>query len=127
MQFFPKTQLLLLSVSLLFAGCASDDPPRTTSAVMPPPSIDDPVVSTTIVETTTETVKPVAPGTETVTDPVPVKNLPTKKGHPYAIKTKWPGLVKSPFAQEKTLVDVGTLTPDSPARCPHTGKIFIVP
>ncbi len=66
--------------------------------------------------------------TDTGSDqPIPLKELPTKKGYPYAIKTKWPGLVKSPYAQDKTLVDVSNLASGSPARCPHTGKIFIVP
>lgn len=58
---------------------------------------------------------------------IPVKDLPTYKGYPYAIKTKWAGLVKSPYAQDQKLVDVGSLPPNSAARCPHTGKIFIVP
>jgi hypothetical protein len=127
MQFSSYTYVPFFALALLLAGCASDDHPRSTSAVMPPPVIDDStVVSTTTIETTsTDTVQPAAPGTEG--DQIPVKTLPTKKGHPYAIKTKWPGLVKSPHAQDKTLVDVSNLPPDSPARCPHTGKIFIVP
>lgn len=55
------------------------------------------------------------------------QELPTKKGLPYAIKTKWPGLVKSPYATDKTLVDVSTFPSGSFARCPHTAKTFVIP
>ncbi|MBI4024424.1 MAG: hypothetical protein HY360_05545 [Verrucomicrobia bacterium] len=65
---------------------------------------------------------------------IPLKNLPAKKlrgvAYPYAIKTKWTksdGLVKSPYAQDKQLIDVSKYAPGDPVRCPHTGKIFIVP
>jgi hypothetical protein len=127
----PTIFTMLLSLALV--GCASSER-RSTSASVPPaqtgqsempvePESPGSTVSSSTT-TTTETSVDVPTDTGKV---IPIKDLPTKKGYPYAIKTKWPGLVKSPYAQEKTLVDVSTLTPGSPARCPHTGKIFIVP
>jgi hypothetical protein len=133
--------LTLGAIAFILAGCASDKP--STSAKMPPPTpiptyVEPEVAPTGETSTTTSTTTTV---TEQTTAPVvaptdtgsviPLKDLPTKKGNgqsfPYAIKTKWPGLVKSPYAQEKTLVDVSTLSSGSFARCPHTGKIFVVP
>lgn len=52
---------------------------------------------------------------------------PAKKNYPYGIKSKWPGLITSPYAPDKTLIDCTTLKSGSLALCPHTGKIFIVP
>lgn len=119
--------IILLITSFLFFGCASNKP--STSATIPPAETSESTVSITESTTSSTQQQPaVQASTDTSSDePIPLKNLKTKKGYPYAIKTKWPGLVKSPYAQDKTLVDVSNLAPDSPARCPHTGKIFIVP
>jgi len=69
----------------------------------------------------------ITPQIDNTTEIIPLKDLPTKDGYPYGIKTKWPGLVKSPYAQDKSLVDVSKFTPNTSAKCPHTGKIFVVP
>jgi PBP1b-binding outer membrane lipoprotein LpoB len=117
---------LIAASTLIFAGCASDKP--TTSATMPPAGSEATTTTTTQTTTmTTETTEaPVVAPVDTG-EMIPISKLPTQRGYPYAIKTKWPGLVKSPYAQDKTLVDVTNLPSNKPARCPHTGKIFIVP
>ena len=123
----------VIAGAILLAGCSSEH--RSTSAVPPPAAVTTTTESTSTTATTTDTTvatpdtssQTVTPPTDTSSGTIPLKDLPTKKGYPYAIKTKWPGLVKSPYAQDKTLVDVSSLAPGSPARCPHTGKIFIVP
>ncbi len=120
-----------LTAALLFSGCSSTSsdspttatpPPATTDAATTTPAPVDPAPAP--VDTSSQTV---TPPTDSGSSTVPLDSLPKKKGYPYAIKTKWPGLVKSPYAQDKTLVDVSSLASGSPARCPHTGKIFIVP
>jgi hypothetical protein len=131
MKSFCTSLLTLVIGSFLFLGCASDQP--KSSASMPPSDTAISETTTTTTETTTATtstepVTPVVVPTDNGSDqPIPLSKLPTKKGYPYAIKTKWPGLVKSPYAQDRTLVNVEGMTSGSPARCPHTGKIFIVP
>ncbi len=123
MKSFFSSCLALAVVSLVFVGCESTKP-NNTSASVPPPSVDP---------STTGTNAPPQDATVSTTSPtdegaiIPLDKLPKKKGYPYAIKTKWPGLVKSPYAQDKQLVDVGPMASGTPARCPHTGKIFIVP
>jgi hypothetical protein len=126
-------------LSFFLAGCSSDKP--STSARMPAPAtvepevpaptpVETPSVSASTSTSSTESSQSVAAPTDTGS-PISLKDIPTKKingvSYPYAVKTKWPGLVKSPYAQDKTLVDVSTLSPGSLARCPHTGKIFVVP
>ena len=115
--------LFIFSASLVLLGCASDKPKNGGVNMLPPAQTEVPQPSAPAEPNITETQQ--AP-TDTG-EQVPLNKLPTKKGYPYAIKTKWPGLVKSPYAQDKTLVDVSTMSSGSPARCPHTGKIFIVP
>ncbi len=120
--------LSLFAGSLIFAGCATTEGP-TTSANMPPSAggeASSVETTTTTVETTSTTVEPLKDdGSDKI---VPLLEMPKdKKGYPYAIKTKWPGLVKSPYAQTKTLVDVSSMASGSHARCPHTWKIFTVP
>ncbi len=58
---------------------------------------------------------------------VDIDKLPKKKGYPYGIKTSTTGLVKSPYAPDKELVDVSRFQSGNFVRCPHTGKIFVVP
>ena len=138
MNLFRVFSLFVLGSAFLIVGCASDEESRSKSATMPPPSIDTPgttTTTTTIETTTTPTQTPSGQTTTQTTttttvddgSPKPLSSLPTKRGYPYGIKTKWPGLVKSPYAQDKTLVDVNTYASGSPVRCPHTNKIFIVP
>ena len=117
--------LAIVVGSLVFVGCESTESSSKSANVPPAPSVD--TTGTTgsapvAPDATVSTTAPVDDGTI-----VPLEKLPKKKGYPYAIKTKWPGLVKSPYAQDKQLVDVSTMTSGTPARCPHTGKIFIVP
>ena len=128
MNFSFKCFLSFFVFVFLLLGCASDKS-QSRSANIPPsvaekPTSDAPGIDSVEANTTAASVPSAETGSE---QPIPIKNLPTKNGYPYAIKTKWPGLVKSPYAQDKILVDVSTLKSDSPARCPHTGKIFIVP
>ena len=124
MKFLRLFTFSILSSLLLFTGCAASKP--STSATMPPPSEE--VVTTTTQTTTTETTsESVAVPPMDTGEMIPISKLPTKYGHPYAIRTQWPGLVKSPFAQDKKLVNVEGLASGTAARCPHTGKVFIVP
>jgi hypothetical protein len=58
---------------------------------------------------------------------IPLDQFPKRKGYPVALRSKWPGLVKSPYAQDKQMVDVSRFGPESPVRCPHTGQIFFTP
>ena len=58
---------------------------------------------------------------------VDIDKLPKKKGYPYGVKTSTAGLVKSPYAPDKALVDVSRFQSGNFVRCPHTGKIFVVP
>jgi hypothetical protein len=120
--------ILLSSVCIIFiSSCASDS--ASKSAALPPPSAQGATTVTEEVQTssttsteTKEVVTPIDSGEE-----IPLSKLPMVNGHPVAIKTKWPGLVKSPYAQKKQLVDVSEFKAGDAARCPHTGKAFIVP
>jgi hypothetical protein len=122
--------LSLFAFILMITGCASTDSKNAADAPVmetqtPPqdPAATPPTTSVSPVETApTET--PSAPSDGAI---IPLKDIPTYKGYPFAIKTKWAGLVKSPYAQDKQVVDVGSTPKDTPMRCPHTGKIFIVP
>ena len=68
--------------------------------------------------------KPAAPPDS----PAPVIVVPpVSRGYPYAIKTETAGVVKSPYAVDRALVDVSQFSTGDLARCPHTGKIFVVP
>lgn len=58
---------------------------------------------------------------------IPLSQFPKRKGYPVALRSKWPGLVKSPYAQDKQMVDISRFGPDSAVRCPHSGKIFFTP
>ncbi len=117
---------LILSVtSIALLGCASSQP-AGTSAKMPPSTSEMPTAVTSSDPSFQEGSIPTVDGD--TGQSIPIKDLPKGKGgYPYAIKTKWSGLVKSPYAQDKKVVDVSTLPSGSAARCPHTGKIFMVP
>ena len=90
------------------------------SASRPPPPPPDQSSSTTTTTTTEQT-------TTTSSEQVDIDKLPKKKGYPYGIKTTTAGLVKSPYAPDKALVDVSRFQSGNFVRCPHTGKIFVVP
>ncbi len=113
----------IFAASLVLLGCASEKPKNGSVNMLPPSQTEVPQPPSPSEPNSAE---PQQAPTDTG-EQIPLSKLPTKKGYPYAIKTKWPGLVKSPYAQDKTLVDVSSMSSGSPARCPHTGKIFIVP
>ncbi len=112
----------LMCAVLFLSGCETTDAKKKSDNPPPPPETEVPTSSAPVEPTPAPPVVDDGSGKT-----IPIKDLPTYKGYPYAIKTKWPGLVKSPYAQDQKLVDVSTLSANSPARCPHTGKIFIVP
>lgn len=126
--------MIALAVSLVLTGCASSGKPSTSAAMPTPTSIAPP--DSTVANTPTEETRMGLQGGAPLTDNgsgqiIPIKDLPTKTirgtAYLYAIKTQWPGYVKSPYAQDKKLVDVSTFPSDTPVQCPHTRKIFIVP
>ncbi len=134
MKLFRFWNITLGVLAFVLAGCASYKP--STSAKIPPsttvgepeiPYSAGPAAQTIPPGTVDSTASPSVSAPIDTGSPIAIRDIPTKKGYPYAIKTKWPGLVKSPYAQDKTLVDVSTLSPGSFARCQHTGKIFVVP
>ncbi len=122
--------------ALIFTGCATSTPPspeNTSTSTPSSPPQEAPSSIDTTADSSNNPTTPAAtiPTTSDSDQPVPIEDLPTKKikgiAYPYAVKTKWTGLVKSPYAQDKQLVDVSTISSGSAARCPYTGKIFIVP
>jgi len=123
--------MIALAVSLVLTGCASSGAP-SISAVMPPPTSEALPDSTVANEEIKVELQDGVPLTDNGSGQIiPLKDLPTKTirgaAYPYAIKTQWPGYVKSPYAQDKKLVDVSAFPSDTPVQCPHTRKIFIVP
>ena len=134
MKSFLKLTAAMTGFCLLAGGCTTTEK-TSAPATMPPASEEASVDGAAGSAGTEKEMSPESSQKSTVQVPVddgsgqiiPLKDLPKKKGYPYAIKTKWTGLVKSPYAQDKKLVDVNNLASGSPARCPHTGKIFIVP
>lgn len=117
--------LALVISALVFVGCETTES-ASTSATLPAPTVDAgmPMETNSAPVEAVMTTPPTDDGSGQI---IPLEKLPKKKGYPYAIKTKWPGLVKSPYAQDKQVVDVSSMSSGTPARCPHTGKIFIVP
>lgn len=120
-------QALLLAAataSLIFVGCETTSS-STKASAEPPPSVDTTSTgSTNAAPVDASATTP--PGEDTSSATIPLDKLPKKKGYPYAIKTKWAGVVRSPYAQDK-FVNVEGHPAGTPVRCPHTGKIFIVP
>lgn len=134
MKIHPFFSFALVVLVLGFAGCTSTGsntktPPASSAATdskeTPAPTPTPPAADSTEPSAATPAPQPAAD--EGSNQTIPIDKLPKKSGYPYGIKTKWPGLVKSPYAQDKTLVDVGAMASGTPVRCPHTGKIFIVP
>ena len=119
------SRILALIASLAIVGCSTTESSQPSHSANVPPKSTDSEVAGVAEQTNSAPAEITAPSDENAS--VPLDKLPKKKGYPYAIKTKWPDLVKSPYAQDKTLVNVSGLPSGSPARCPHTGKIFIVP
>jgi len=124
-----------LSAGVILSGCAgtgshsrgksADAPPAASTGTDSTGNSQDPQPSVTDVTDSEPSAS--APTDDGSNRMIPIDQLPKKKGYPYAIKTKWPGIVKSPYAQDKQHVDVSKMSSGSAARCPHTGKIFIVP
>ena len=115
--FYLSTSFVLITL----VGCESTQRASKSASVPPPAPAES--QSTDLSTTTSDTAQPPADSGLII----PLDQLPKKKGYPYGIKTKWPGLVKSPYAQDKTLVDTGGIPSGKFVRCPHTGKIFVVP
>lgn len=112
-----STLFLAFALTIIGFGCTTDGGKEKSVSNPPPPPPEDQTTTTTTTETTT-----------TTTDgAVDIDKLPKKKGYPYGIKTNTPGLVKSPYAPDKALVDVSRFQSGNFVRCPHTGKIFVVP
>jgi superkiller protein 3 len=59
--------------------------------------------------------------------PYPLESKEPAPTYPAAVKSRFPGKVKSPYAEDKIFVDVLKFEPGTPVKCPHTGKIFLVP
>ncbi len=123
----PFAFFCFLAIAVFLSGCAtSDSNSPSKPAAMPPPASG----TTDQQPSVTSDQSPSVVDGGALTDDgsiIPPDKLPMKKGYPYAIKTQWPGLVKSPYAQDKQLVDVSKMVSGSFARCPHTGKVFVVP
>ena len=118
------TPIFLAAVlALAGSGCGTMGGKEEASSPPPPPPAaerQEAVTSSTTTTTTTTT-------QENTSANVDIDKLPKKKGYPYGIKTNTPGLVKSPYAPDKALVDVSRFQSGNFVRCPHTGKIFVVP
>jgi hypothetical protein len=116
MKFMKKISTLFLAfaITIITFGCASGGGREKSSSNPPPPPPPDE-------QTAAE------PTPSTSDSGVDIDKLPKKKGYPYGIKTNTPGLVKSPYAPDKALVDVSRFQSGNFVRCPHTGKIFVVP
>ncbi len=126
MKFLNIKIAVLFMGSVLFTGCSAFDKKSGASATES---------SSTSPSTTSETLPPSSPAL-TIDDShqlIPMESLPTKKvkgvDYPYAIKTQRARVVRSPYAQDEKFadIDVSGMEPGSLARCPHTGKIFVVP
>mgnify|MGYP001559268404 CR=1 FL=1 len=114
-----STLLLAFALTMIAFGCATDGAREKTAGNPPPPPPPD--EQTTASDNGTQT------GATDGSGAVDIDKLPKKKGYPYGIKTSTPGLVKSPYAADKALVDVSRFQSGNFVRCPHTGKIFVVP
>lgn len=115
------SNLFLAAVlSLVTFGCGTDKASDRSSSTPPPPPPPD-------AEATTSDSGSAASSSTESNSTVDIDKLPKKKGYPYGIKTNTSGLVKSPYAPDKALVDVSRFQSGNFVRCPHTGKIFVVP
>ena len=113
-----STLFLALALTLVIFGCTTDSGgERRAGNPPPPPPPDEQTASTDGAQT----------GASDGSATVDIDKLPKKKGYPYGIKTSTTGLVKSPYAPDKALVDVSRFQSGNFVRCPHTGKIFVVP
>ncbi|MDD2706943.1 MAG: hypothetical protein PHV34_02955 [Verrucomicrobiae bacterium] len=122
------TSIFALAAALVFSGCATTQSAKKTEPQQPTPGSEVPADPPSEPAPSQPSQPPPPPPTAADSNQIiPLDKLPKKSGYPFGIKTKWPGLVKSPYAQDKTLVDVGAMASGTPVRCPHTGKIFIVP
>ena len=122
-----KTMAVIFLIGLfIFTGCASNKPSNTSATT---PEQETPGAQSSVASSdasaSTDTPSSGEEGAEPF-QPIPLKDLPTKMGYPYAIKTKWPDLVRSPYAQDKFL-NISKFAPGSIARCTYTGKKFVVP
>jgi hypothetical protein len=124
----------LLSAVAFLAACGDDggyvtetgappytdpmaDPYAQHNAGTPPPEPTPPPSGTS---------KPWSPPNQTTTPAATTTTTSSKYPKAQPIPGK-PGLVKSPFAPYAGEVDVAGLKSGQAAKCPYTGKIFIVP
>jgi len=107
-----------LALMIMTYGCATDSSKEKSASNPPPPPPPDEQAAASDAEQT---------GAADGSGAVDIDKLPKKKGYPYGIKTSTTGLVKSPYAPDKALVDVSRFQSGNFVRCPHTGKIFVVP
>ncbi|MFZ4694340.1 MAG: hypothetical protein ACOYMV_04355 [Verrucomicrobiia bacterium] len=120
--------LAVVACSLALMGCATGKPQESTSTTMAPGQSEVP-------QGTAEGNLPRQPAVSVAElearsangEIIPLDQFPKRKGYPVALRSKWTGLVKSPYAQDKQMVDVSRFSPDSAVRCPHTGQIFFTP
>ncbi len=120
--------LAIATCSFALMGCASGKPHESTSTTMAPGQSEIPP-GTAEANLPPQPAVPLAEleARSTNGEIIPLDQFPKRKGYPVALHSKWPGLVKSPYAQDKQMVDVSRFSPDSPVRCPHTGQIFFTP
>ncbi|MCC7518146.1 MAG: hypothetical protein IT578_03055 [Verrucomicrobiae bacterium] len=120
-----KPALLFSFAAAVFVllGCASSRPQESTATVG---ASDTPVTTSEPAPAPAVSVSELE-ARSTNGEILPLDLFPKRKGYPVALRSKWPGLVKSPYAQDKQMVDVSRFPPDSPVRCPHTGQIFFTP
>ncbi|NJK90488.1 MAG: hypothetical protein HC904_00845 [Blastochloris sp.] len=140
-----RPALILLAASFLGIGCASQDsgyyasdqsiPPYTApDGQVPPPDPNAQQPSPNEVAAQPSSSTPSYTQRPVTSEPRPwdASTRPTTSSttakYPVAVPVKGKkGQVTSPYAQYAGPVSVEGLPPGSQAKCPYTGKIFIVP
>lgn len=118
---------LVACVALALLGCASNPSQESTVTTLPPGESGAPAVAAEAAPQQLSVSVVDLEARSAAGEIIPLNQFPKRKGYPVALRSKWPGLVKSPYAQDKQMVDVTRFGPDSAVRCPHTGNIFFTP